>query len=236
MWWRSSMPLCSPNAGFRSRCDGRFAGSSVGSERSEAFRAGVQFVAIDPAAVYAAAMCTRGLLPNATIVVDRFHLDRHYRRRRHRPDPVSVDRQGRIRTLLSTVRVGGDPHLTRHRLHRFLAWCIDSKIPELVALPAPSTGGPRSTPSSAPASPTPAPRATTGWSNRSNAPAAASVTPPTQPAGSDSTAPANSGPQPDLQRITRSRSKSPFSSQSSTCDHSRRSGGRMGPNLQLLDS
>ncbi|MHA7651947.1 transposase [Mycobacterium sp. ML4] len=39
-----------------------------------------------------------------------------------------------LRTLLSTVRSGGDPHLTRHRLHRFLAWCIDSQIPELLAL------------------------------------------------------------------------------------------------------
>ena len=39
-----------------------------------------------------------------------------------------------LRTLLSTVRVGGDPHLTRHRLHRFLAWCVDSEIPEFVAL------------------------------------------------------------------------------------------------------
>jgi len=41
-----------------------------------------------------------------------------------------------LRTLLSTVRVGGDPHLTRHRLHRFLAWCIDSQIPELLTLAA----------------------------------------------------------------------------------------------------
>jgi transposase len=39
-----------------------------------------------------------------------------------------------LRTLLSTVRVGGDPHVTRHRLHRFLTWCIDSQVPELVAL------------------------------------------------------------------------------------------------------
>jgi len=39
-----------------------------------------------------------------------------------------------LRTLLSTVRLGGDPHLTRHRLHRFQAWCIDSNIPELIAL------------------------------------------------------------------------------------------------------
>ena len=27
-------------------------------------------------------------------------------------------------------------HLTRHRLHRFLAWCIDSQIPELLTLAA----------------------------------------------------------------------------------------------------
>jgi transposase len=39
-----------------------------------------------------------------------------------------------LRTLLSTVRVGGDAHLTRHRLHRFLSWCIDSQIPELLTL------------------------------------------------------------------------------------------------------
>jgi len=37
-----------------------------------------------------------------------------------------------LRTLLSTVRVGGDAHLTR--LHRFPCWCIDSQVPELVAL------------------------------------------------------------------------------------------------------
>jgi hypothetical protein len=38
------------------------------------------------------------------------------------------------RTLLSTVHAGGDAHLTRHRLHRFLTWCIDSQIPELFTL------------------------------------------------------------------------------------------------------
>jgi transposase len=41
-----------------------------------------------------------------------------------------------LRTLLATVGVGGDPHLTRHRLHRFLSWCIDSQIPELLTLAA----------------------------------------------------------------------------------------------------
>jgi len=38
-----------------------------------------------------------------------------------------------LRTVLSTVRSRGDPHLARHRLHRFLAWCIDSQVPELMA-------------------------------------------------------------------------------------------------------
>src|SRR5271166_6119328 len=37
-------------------------------------------------------------------------------------------------TLLVTARAGGDAHLTRHRLHRFLAWCIASQIPELLTL------------------------------------------------------------------------------------------------------
>ncbi|BCO36008.1 hypothetical protein MHEC_24410 [Mycobacterium heckeshornense] len=41
-----------------------------------------------------------------------------------------------LRTLLSTVHAGGDAHLTRYRLHRFLAWCIDSQIPELLTLAA----------------------------------------------------------------------------------------------------
>ena len=39
-----------------------------------------------------------------------------------------------LRTVLSTVRLGGDAHLTSHRLHRFLTWCIDSQIPELLTL------------------------------------------------------------------------------------------------------
>ncbi len=43
-------------------------------EQSPQFRAAIRFVAIDPAAVYAAAIRTEGLLPNATLVVDHFHL------------------------------------------------------------------------------------------------------------------------------------------------------------------
>jgi transposase len=155
------------------------------SQRTPQFREAVQFVAIDPAAVYASAIRTPGLLPNATLVVDHFHLvalandaltkvrrrvtwDLRDRRGR-KLDPewanrrrllrareclsdksftkmwnaiVSEDDTGQIlsawiakeelRTLLSTVRIGGDPHLTRHRLHRFLAWCADSQIPELL--------------------------------------------------------------------------------------------------------
>ena len=146
-------------------------------------------MAIDPAAVYASAIRTPGLLPNATLVVDHFHLVKLANdaltkvrrrvtwdlrdRRGRRIDPewanrrrllrarerlsdksfakmwnaiVSEDDTSQIlsawiakeelRTLLSTVRVGGDPHLTRHRLHRFLAWCIDSQIPELLTLAA----------------------------------------------------------------------------------------------------
>ena len=156
-------------------------------ERSDAFRAGVEYVAIDPAAVYATAIRTPGLVPNATLVVDHFHLVKLANdaltkvrrrvtwdlrdRRGRRADPqwanrrrlmrarerlsdksftkmwnaiVSEDDTGQIlsawiakeelRTLLSTVRTGGDPHLTRHRLHRFLSWCIDSQIPELLTL------------------------------------------------------------------------------------------------------
>jgi len=156
-------------------------------ERTPEFREAIEFVAIDPAAVYASAIRTPGLLPNATTVVDHFHLVKlgndalttvrrrvTWELREHRGrklDPewanrrrllrarerlsdksftkmwnaiVSEDHTGQIlsawiakeelRTLLSTVRVGGDPHLTRHRLHRFLAWCIDSQIPELLTL------------------------------------------------------------------------------------------------------
>lgn len=158
-------------------------------QRSPQFRDAVEFVAIDPAAPYAAAIRTPGLLPNAAIVVDHFHLvklanDALTRVRRrvtwdlkdHRGrknDPEWANRRrllcGRerlshqrftsmwnalvdedpsaqilsawiakeeLRTLLSTVRLGGDPHLTRHRLHRFLTWCVDSQIPELLTLAA----------------------------------------------------------------------------------------------------
>ena len=43
-------------------------------QRSPAFREAIRFVAIDPAAVYAKAVGTAGLLPNARLVVDHFHI------------------------------------------------------------------------------------------------------------------------------------------------------------------
>ena len=49
--------------------------SSSGCVRApREFRDAIEYVAIDPAAVYAAAIRTEGLLPNATLVVDHFHL------------------------------------------------------------------------------------------------------------------------------------------------------------------
>jgi len=157
------------------------------SERTPQFREQIEFVAIDPAAVYAAAVRTPGMLPNATLVVDHFHLIQLANdavtkvrrrvtwelkdRRGGKIDPEWANRRrlltgrerlsqrnitkmwntiydedpsaqilsvyiakGELRTVLSTVRCGGDPHRTRHRLHRFLSWCIDSKIPELITL------------------------------------------------------------------------------------------------------
>ncbi len=43
-------------------------------QRSPEFREAIEFVAIDPAAVYAKAVTTPGLLPNARLVVDHFHI------------------------------------------------------------------------------------------------------------------------------------------------------------------
>ncbi|WP_242603479.1 transposase [Mycolicibacterium thermoresistibile] len=187
--WDTGFVDLSGNQGLLGQREGRTSAAVIDwlNERTPQFREAVQFVAIDPAAVYAAAIRTPGLLPNATIVVDHFHLvklgnealtkvrrrvtwDLRDRRGR-KADPewanrrrllrgrerlsdkafakmwnaiVDADDSGQIlsawiakeelRTLLSTVRLGGDPHLTRHRLHRFLSWCIDSKIPELLAL------------------------------------------------------------------------------------------------------
>lgn len=130
-------------------------------------------VAIEPAAAYASAIRTPGLLPNAKLVVDHFQrtklandavtkvrrrvtwelhdrrgrkIDPEWANRRRLPaarehlsdksfakmrNEVSAqDPSGQIlsawiakeelRTLLSSMHVGGDPHLARHRLHRLL--------------------------------------------------------------------------------------------------------------------
>lgn len=187
--WDTGFVDLSGDQGLLGQREGRTSSAVIDwlSERSEQFREQIEFVAIDPAAVYAKAIRTPGLLPNAAIVVDHFHLVKlandaltkvrrrvtwDLRDRRGRKiDPEWANRRrllqarerlsgknfakmwnaitdedpsGQIlsawiakeelRTLLSTVRSGGDPHLTRHRLHRFLAWCIDSQIPELLAL------------------------------------------------------------------------------------------------------
>lgn len=62
--------------GLLGQREGRTSACVVGwlNERSQAFRDAVRFVVIDPAAVYAAAIRTPGLLPNATLVVDHFHI------------------------------------------------------------------------------------------------------------------------------------------------------------------
>lgn len=45
-------------------------------------------------------------------------------------------RKEELRTLLSTVRIDGDPNLTRHRPHNFYTWCAGFDIPELLTLAA----------------------------------------------------------------------------------------------------
>lgn len=187
--WDTGFVDLAGNQGLLGQREGRTGAAVIDwlSQRSPEFREAVQYVAIDPAAVYATAIRTPGLLPNATIVVDHFHLVKlgndavtkvrqrvtwDLRDRRGRKiDPewanrrrllrarerlsdksfakmwnalIDADQTAQIlsawiakeelRTLLSTVHVGGDPHLTRHRLHRFLTWCIDSTIPELLTL------------------------------------------------------------------------------------------------------
>jgi transposase len=177
--------------GLLGQAEGRTGATVVAwlSERSTAFREAVEYVAIDPAAAYASAIRTADLMPNATIVVDHFHLVKLANdaltkvrrrvtwdlrdRRGRKTDPEWANRRRlltarerlsprsfakmwnrlqaedpsaqiltawiakeELRTLLSTVRLGGDPHLTRHRLHRFLTWCIDSQVPELLTLAA----------------------------------------------------------------------------------------------------
>ena len=127
------------------------------------------------------------------------------------PSLEHVDVQGLVATNFLSRAFSASSSLSRLVSLAFMPpyWatgCTDScagastpRSPSCSPWPPPSTpGGPRSTRSSRPASPTHAPRATTDWSNRSNESAADSGTRRTLPAGYDSTAPANSGPQPRL--------------------------------------
>jgi transposase len=187
--WDTGFVDLAGNQGLLGQAEGRTAATVIDwlAARGPQFCDAVKFVAIDPAAGYASAI--RTALPNATIVVDHFHLvklandaltrvrrrvtwDLRERRGR-RVDPEWANRRRllrarerlshqsfakmwnqittedpsaqilsawiakeELRNLLSTVRRGGDAHLTRHCLHRFLAWCIDSRIPELLTLAA----------------------------------------------------------------------------------------------------
>lgn len=185
--WDTGFVDLAGDQGLLGQVEGRDGAAVVAwlAERTSGFRAGIEFVAIDPAAAYASAV--RTALPHARIVVDHFHLVRlgndAVTAVRRRVTWDLKDRRGRgidpewanrrrllrarerlsdksfakmwnqisaedpsaqilsawiakeeLRTLLSTARVGGDAHLTRHRLHRFLSWCIDSQIPELLTL------------------------------------------------------------------------------------------------------
>jgi len=187
--WDTGFVDLSGNQGLLGQKEGRTTAAVITwlKERTPEFREAIEYVAIDPAAVYAAAVRTDGLLPNATLVVDHFHLVQLANdavtkvrrritwdlkdRRGGKSDPEWANRRrlltGRerlsdqnfakmwnaivdedptaqilsayiakeeLRTLLSTVKSGGDPHLARHRLHTFLTWCIDSNIPELLTL------------------------------------------------------------------------------------------------------
>ncbi|MDV6278523.1 ISL3 family transposase [Rhodococcus erythropolis] len=187
--WDTGFVDLDGNQGLLGQAEGRTTKTVVDwlSARTPEFREGIEYVAIDPAAVYAKAVRTPGLLPNAVLVVDHFHLVQLANtavtkvrrrvtwelkdRRGGKVDPewanrrrlltgrerlshknftrmwnalIDEDPSGQIlaayigkeemRTLLSTVRLGGDPHLTRHRLHNFFDWCADSDIPELLTL------------------------------------------------------------------------------------------------------
>lgn len=62
--------------GLLGQVEGRTSGCVVDwlQARTPEFREALRFVAIDPAAVYAKAVRTPGLLPNAVLVVDHFHI------------------------------------------------------------------------------------------------------------------------------------------------------------------
>ncbi len=74
--WDTGFVDLSGDQGLLGQVEGRTSACVVTwlKARTPEFREQIRFVAIDPAAVYAHAVATAGLLPNATLVVDHFHL------------------------------------------------------------------------------------------------------------------------------------------------------------------
>src|SRR4029077_10384023 len=74
--WDTGFVDLSGSQGLLGQREGRTGAAVIDwlRERTPQFRDAIEFVAIDPAAVYASAIRTPGLLPNAQIVADHFHL------------------------------------------------------------------------------------------------------------------------------------------------------------------
>jgi transposase len=74
--WDTGFVDLAGDQGLLGQAEGRTSGCVVDwlQARTPEFREAIRWVAIDPAAVYAKAIRTPGLLPNATLVVDHFHL------------------------------------------------------------------------------------------------------------------------------------------------------------------
>lgn len=110
--WDTGFVDLAGTQGLVGQSEGRTSGCVVDwlQARTPAFRAEIRYAAIDPAAVYAKAIATPGLLPNAVLVADHFHivalanaaatkitrrviLEEHGRRGR-KLDPAWVNRRG----------------------------------------------------------------------------------------------------------------------------------------------
>jgi transposase len=74
--WDTGFVDLAGQQGLLGQAEGRTSGCVVDwlQARTPEFREAIRWVAIDPAAVYAKAVATPGLLPNATLVVDHFHI------------------------------------------------------------------------------------------------------------------------------------------------------------------
>jgi transposase len=74
--WDTGFVDLAGDQGLLGQVEGRTSACVTGwlQARTPKFREAIRFVAIDPAAGYAKAVTTPGLLPNAVLVVDHFHL------------------------------------------------------------------------------------------------------------------------------------------------------------------